>query len=632
MSKRVMVIDDDRGIRSFLDRALSARGMQVDVADRGAVGLQQLLKGDYDLALIDINMPEISGPAICSALRQQGKTRDLPVVMMTAMFHSTEQIDQAKQEYGATEFLLKPFKIEDLYWLLDSFFARPGMEDAEKKTLTGQLSEHALPVLLNQFYSRKTTGILTLQRDEIKKVIYFKSGYPIFARSNILNECLGQMLVKDRMISQEDCDRSIEQSRRSKRLQGTALIEMGLLTPEELHEALTRQVTEKLLSVFAWQTGRYEFSAARSFKKSVTEIELSPSALILQGVSRHWSAERVNRYLAPYSKEFLAQAKNPLFRFQEMGLNRRGEEIFEECLGDLTLDQILHRYPLSRNEVQKVLAALLLSGMVTASSAPAILDASGQEKRRREQPQDEQLRKKIIDDYNRILQADYYEALGLSRQCSADEVRRAYYRMAKECHPDRFLGFGLSQEMEEKVNEIFQYLTHAYTVLSDKDASASYLDELLNGPKKTINVSQVIEAETAYQRGRTLLKVRRYEDAAAYLKKAVELGSKEPEYLTQYAWALYKSDPTHYDVQQQALKLLVSSREINPRLEETYLYLGHVYRALNKSRQSEKSFELAVQINPRCTEALRELRLINLRKEQSGDGGILKKFLARKKD
>jgi curved DNA-binding protein CbpA len=315
-----------------------------------------------------------------------------------------------------------------------------------------------------------------------------------------------------------------------------------------------------------------------------------------------------------------------------MGLNRRGEEIFEECLGDLTLDQILHRYPLSRNEVQKVLAALLLSGMVTASSAPAILDASGQEKRRREQPQDEQLRKKIIDDYNRILQADYYEALGLSRQCSADEVRRAYYRMAKECHPDRFLGFGLSQEMEEKVNEIFQYLTHAYTVLSDKDASASYLDELLNGPKKTINVSQVIEAETAYQRGRTLLKVRRYEDATAYLKKAVELGSKEPEYLTQYAWALYKSDPTHYDVQQQALKLLVSSREINPRLEETYLYLGHVYRALNKSRQSEKSFELAVQINPRCTEALRELRLINLRKEQSGDGGILKKFLARKKD
>lgn len=632
MSKRVMVIDDDRGIRSFLDRALSARDMQVDVADRGAVGLQQLLKGDYDLALIDINMPEISGPAICSALRQQDKTRDLPVVMMTAMFHSTEQIEQAKQEYGATEFLLKPFKVEDLYWLLDTFFARPGMEDAEKKTLSGQLSEHALPVLLNQLYSKKTTGILTLQREETKKVIYFKGGYPIFARSNILNECLGQMLVKDKIITQEDCDRSIEQSRKSKRLQGTALIEMGLLTPEELHEALTRQVTEKLLSVFAWQSGHYQFSAAKNFKKSVTEIELSPAALILQGVSRYWSAERINRYLAPYSSEFLDQAKNPLFRFQEMGLNRRGEEIFEECLGDLTLEQVLHRYPLSRTEVQQVLAALLLSGMVTASSAAATLDARGQEKRRREQPQDEQLRKKILDDYNRILQADYYQALGLTRQCSADEVRRAYYRMAKECHPDRFLGFGLSQEMEEKVNEIFQYLTHAYTVLSDKDASASYLDELVNGPKKTINVSQVIEAETAYQRGRTLIKVRRYKDAAEYLKKAVELSAKEPEYLTQYAWALYKSDPTQYDMQQQALKLLVSSREINPRLEETYLYLGHVYRALNKNRQSEKSFELAVQINPRCTEALRELRLINLRKEQSGEGGLLKKFLGRKKD
>lgn len=632
MNKRVMVIDDDRGIRSFLERALAAKGIEADVADCGAVGLQKILSGDYDLALIDINMPEISGPAICSALRKHEKTRDLPVVMMTAMFHSVEQIELAKKDYGTTDFLLKPFKVEDLYWLLDTLLLKSDASAPKSKALKGQLTEHSLPILLNQLYSKQATGMLNLQREETKKVVYFKGGYPIFARSNILGECLGQMLVKDSVISQEDCDQSIERSKLTKRLQGTVLIEMGLLSPEELHEALARQVTEKLLSVFSWSEGDYNFSPAKKFKKNVTEIKLSPSALILQGVGGYWPSERLDRFLVTYRQEFLSQAKSPLFRFQEMGLSQRGEAIFDECLGDLTLEQVLHRFPLSRREAQQVLAALLLSGMISASSSAVVLDQSGQEKRRKEQPQDEELRKKILDDYNRILQADYYAALGLSRQCNDQEVRRAYYQMAKEYHPDRFLGLGLSQDMEQKVKEIFQYLTHAYSVLGDKEASASYLDELINGPKQSINVSQVIEAETAYQRGRALLKARRYKDSVAYLQQAVELSPNEPEYLTYYAWAVYKSDPTNLGSQKQALEILVTSRELNPRMEHTYLYLGYVYRSLKKERHSEKSFELAVQVNPRCTEALRELRLINLRKEQSGEGGIFKRFLGRKKD
>ena len=632
MKKKVMVIDDDRGIRSFLGKALAAKGMEAELAERGAAGLQKLLAGDFDLALIDINMPEISGPAICSALRKQEKTRDLKVVMMTAMFHSVEQIDQAKQEYGATEFLLKPFKVEDLYWLLDSLFADARTVAVKEKVLEGALSERSLPVLLNQLYSKQLTGTLNLQHAEIKKVIYFKGGYPIFARSNLLGECLGRMLVKEGVLSQEQCDSSIELSNTGGRLQGTVLIEMGLLSPEELHEALTRQVTEKLLSAFAWSEGRYRFAPAKNFRKNVTEIQLSPAALILEGVSRYWPAERIDQYLATMRLDYLSQSKNPLFRFQEMGLSRRGEAIFDECLGDLTLEQILERYPLSRREVRQVLAALILSGMITPSATAVSLDLGGQEQRRRDQPQDQELRKKILDDYHRILQADYFSALGVSRQCSPQEVRRAYYRLAKEYHPDRYLGLGLSQDMEQKANEMFHYLTQAYSVLSDKEASAGYFDELVNGPKRTVNVGHILAAETAYQRGRTLSRLRRYKDAVAYLKQAVELSAKEPEYLTQYAWAVYKNEPDSVEAQKQALEILITSRELNPRLEDTHLYLGYIYRALNKQRHSVKAFELAVQVNPRCTEALRELRLINLREEQSGATGIFRRFLGRKKD
>ncbi|PLX86868.1 MAG: hypothetical protein C0618_08200 [Desulfuromonas sp.] len=630
MGKRVMIIDDDRGIRNFLQKALEAKGFKVEAADRGAVGLQKMLGGHYDLALIDINMPQISGPAICSALRRQKITRNMPVVMMTAMFHNLDQIEQAKKDYGATEFLLKPFKVEDLYWLLDTLFADGASTDGGASQ-EGQLSEHFLPLLLNQLYSKRATGLLTLNHHDKKKVVYFKGGYPIFARSNILAECLGQMLIREGLISKEDCEQSIEGSNRSGRLQGTVLIEMGLLSPEELHEALTRQVTEKLLSAFAWTEGTYGFAPAKSFKKTVTEIELSPAALILQGITQHWSRERLDRFLQPHCSDFLVQSRNPLFRFQEMGLSRRGEDVLEECLGDLTLEQLLKRFPLSRLEVQQVVAALLLSGMIVASSTIVTLDQQGQEKRRREQPQDEALRKEILASYDRILNADYYAALGVGRQCDAEEVRRAYYQLVKEYHPDRYIGYGLSQDMEHKVSEIFQYLTHAYSVLSDPAASSSYFDELVNGPRQTVDVKQVIAAETAYQKGKAQLMIRHYREAAEFLSQAVALSPKEPEYLTQYAWAVYKSEPDQQEAKNRALEMLISSRELNPRSEDTYLYLGYVYRALNKERQSQKSFELAVQVNPACKDALRELRLINLRKENASDGGILQRFFKSKK-
>jgi len=243
-------------------------------------------------------------------------------------------------------------------------------------------------------------------------------------------------------------------------------------------------------------------------------------------------------------------------------------------------------------------------------------------------PIDEKLRRKILEDYKQVMQSDYFEALGLTRQCGSAEVRRAYYRLAKEYHPDRFLGSGLSQEMSNKINEMFQYVTQAYTVLSNPKNCAEYLDELVNGPKKTLNINQVIEAETAYQEGRTFLKNRRFNAAAKQLQRAIELSPEEPEYLTHYAWALFKSAPEQSDKQNRALEVLLASRELNPGLDLTHLYLGHIYQGQGKERPAEKSFELAVQANPHCTEALRELRLLNLRREQASQSkGLFKKFI-----
>lgn len=195
MNKKILIIDDDRDLRDFLQQALSAAGFQVETTDRGAIGLRMLLTEEFQLVLIDINMPEISGPNICRALRKHDNTRDLPVVMVTATFHSPEQIVAAKNDYGADDFLLKPFTGADLQSLLERVFSQDGnRKDAAPKVQP--ISDYTIPLQLQQLYREKATGLLHLTRGDAKKIIYIKDGYPIFSRSNVLSECLGRMLVK----------------------------------------------------------------------------------------------------------------------------------------------------------------------------------------------------------------------------------------------------------------------------------------------------------------------------------------------------------------------------------------------------------------------------------------------------
>lgn len=627
MKKNILIIDDDRDLRDFLQQALSAAGFYVESVHRGAEGLRKLLTEEFHLALIDINMPEISGPNICRALRKHDRTRDLPVAMVTANFHSPEQVAEAKEEYGADDFLLKPFTGIDLQQLLERIFSSEpdGKIDTSKKQ---DISDYTIPHLLQRLYVDKVTGLLHLQRGEAKKVVYFKDGYPIFTRSNVLNECLGRMLVAEGEITQVDCDQSVEKSKESGRLQGTVLIEMGLLTPQQLHGALTRQVTKKLLSTFAWSSGTWQFVPGKDFRKSVTRIKLSPASLIMQGIVTHWNAKRLDDYLYPFTEDYLKQATNPKYRFQDIHLSKRGEAIFKNCRGVKTLGQLLEQHPLARREVQKILTALIISELLERQATAEEMAVDDIPAVDHTDMIDEKLRRKILDDYQRIMGCDYFEALGISRKSGPSEARKAYYRLAKEYHPDRFLGSDLSNEMRIKINEMFQYITQAYTVLSDTDTCAGYLDELVNGPKKSIDINQVIEAETAYQEGRAMLKVRRFGQAAKSLKRSIELSPEEPEYMTHFAWALFKSEPDNPGIQNQSMEVLLASREINPSLDLTHLYLGHVYHAQQKDRQAEKSFEMAVQANPDCTEALRELRLINLRREQVPQSkGLFNKFI-----
>ncbi|HET9484244.1 MAG TPA: response regulator, partial [Xanthomonadales bacterium] len=110
VSSRVLVVDDDPGLRRGCARALARAGFSVDTADNGREALAKLAGASFDVILSDISMPELSGLEFLRHVR--ARDLDVPVVLMT----SSPAIDSAVAavEHGAFRYLVKPVELEQL--------------------------------------------------------------------------------------------------------------------------------------------------------------------------------------------------------------------------------------------------------------------------------------------------------------------------------------------------------------------------------------------------------------------------------------------------------------------------------------------------------------------------------------
>jgi DNA-binding response OmpR family regulator len=101
----VLVVDDEVGVRNALSRGLRAEGMDVVCASDGPSGLREALTGTYDVILLDITLPDLSGHQVLKQLRAEGV--DTPVLLVSA---KDGEIDQTHGlDLGADGYLVKPF-------------------------------------------------------------------------------------------------------------------------------------------------------------------------------------------------------------------------------------------------------------------------------------------------------------------------------------------------------------------------------------------------------------------------------------------------------------------------------------------------------------------------------------------
>ena len=211
-SRRILVVDDQAANRTLLADLLDATGYIVETASGGKEGLAKIRAGKFDLVLLDVVMPDLSGYEVCEALRADPAMGMLPVVLVTALDPNEERIRGL--ESGADDFLTKPIhepellarvksllRIKTLYDTVESQAAElaalnSGLESKVREQLDqlqrlGQLKRFFPPHLAEQIVSGDLDDPLKPRRREVTVVMLDLRGFNAFADTSEPEEVMG---------------------------------------------------------------------------------------------------------------------------------------------------------------------------------------------------------------------------------------------------------------------------------------------------------------------------------------------------------------------------------------------------------------------------------------------------------
>jgi len=453
--------------------------------------------------------------------------------------------------------------------------------------LRGSLRDFKLPDILKGLQKTTSTGTLEIHSDAVHKKIYIKNGDLIFASSNQTDESIAKVLLKAGRINIEQYRRTVEISEQTGKNQSIILAELGYLSPQEFVWALKNQVEAIILSTFNATDAHFEFQEGPLDADESIPLRINSTNLLYHGYKKVNDLLYLKEECPPMDIE-LRLAKDPEELAQHLTMNDTDRRIISCLNGRHSIKEIPSLAQASDIEVMKTIYALLNIGAVELTGEPAPETA--------EAGVDDEIVEKIDEMHNNYKERGYYGILGVSEEATEDEIREAYYRVAKEFHPDKYFSLP-SEEIKEKINAIFAYATEAYETLSDDTKRRRY-NKTLSAPTAR-PPSKAEMAKERFNQGRALLMMKSYSEAATMFAQAIYFDSSTASYHYYHGIALCRLNDF-----KEAAKALSEAVRLNPQKADYIAELGHVFLKLGFKARAQNTFKRALEISPTNERAL----------------------------
>ncbi len=475
----------------------------------------------------------------------------------------------------------------------------------------GNLKQVPLPRVFEEAHRRRLTGAIHFQAGEKKKTILFEDAIVIGARSNLLAERLGQVLVRMGKLDAAACGDTLALQRTRPENIGDLAMDLGLVAEEDLQDGLRLQAEERIGELFRWQEGSYAFVAVEPGAARVAVIRVSAAEAILLGLRLGSDAARLRAMLAPFARKVPVVVSTTTSRLGEVHLAPREEALLRTIDGRTPLAGILGVAGADGRFVLPLLLGATLVGLVEMRDAPTV---SGEEAAR---SGGGDLRQRILDRAWICGAKDHYAVLGLAASAGADEIRERYLDLARTVHPDR-LGLDAPEELRALAQAVFARIGEAHAVLASAGSRETYDREHRGSDafeRKAQEAERALQAEMQYQKGLVYLRKRRLPEAVEAFGWAADLCAEEGEYRAYFGWALHRAAVADgRPSPPEAREALERAIALRPEMDHAHVFLGSLRKAEGDITGAEACYRRAVEINPGCTDARRELRVIAMRR------------------
>jgi two-component system copper resistance phosphate regulon response regulator CusR len=163
---KVLVIEDEQQVASFIKQGLEEQLFDVDVAYDGKMGERIALSRDYDVVLLDLVIPGINGFDLCKILKKEKPA--IPVLMLTTLGTTSDKVSGF--DAGADDYLLKPFEFEELIARLKALVRRPAVSGVSYNNI---LRFEDLRLDTEQKLAKRHDKAIKLSAKEFSLLLYF---------------------------------------------------------------------------------------------------------------------------------------------------------------------------------------------------------------------------------------------------------------------------------------------------------------------------------------------------------------------------------------------------------------------------------------------------------------------------
>jgi curved DNA-binding protein CbpA len=458
---------------------------------------------------------------------------------------------------------------------------------------------------LKEIFFNSRTGRLSFKRKEIEKHFFFIKGKPFQVKTNVKSERLGEILFKLQKI-QEQTFKRIEDYIQPDQPLGESLKHGGVIKEADLREALAFQIRESLLGTFSYFDGEISFQEK--------EVQEPPEEL--PGVDVPWIIDyglRRMKYDSSIQKFFRGQKvglKNIRYAYF---LTEEEKSLLERFSTTQIIDRMAVPAHFSSENFFRCLYLFYCLDMIEVATSDTSFRKDDYEKEGKKKLELDELEARIEElkeIKSQLKNRNYYELLGISRVATDDEIKRAYFNLARKYHPDRF---NSSLNDYSLVNEVFNALNSGYRTLIDPGKRKFY-DQQLSAAAQESPDDVGRKAEVKYRQGRTLYNQGMYEEAVIFLEEAIRLKRAKADYYLLLAMAESKLPACKKKAEEDFLRAI----EMEPWNAEGYLGLGLLYLGEGLRVKARKQLQRALEIEPDHHQARMALEELEKSKKKTG--------------